>query len=191
MGLGEDHAREIKLAIALKDKKAIKNEIETLESWRSLVQTIGRAKWIPKAPSARKVTIPFFVAAVILSLAILTLGFAGMFVCVDRYSEQKVEPERLFSELQRGSSYGDYAFFSFTIISTTQQFSIRNTSALGRWFVIAEFVSAVLLLTLAISLFFASMQPRDDIPLYRLPELTSAAIKTIDDRRQELKTEAP
>lgn len=160
--------------IRRQDPGELSRASKDLERLEGLLKAATASKRVPSRISGRRVAVPAFVFALLSIIAAVVVGFGGAYYCLNRFSSPSYE---LFSALPPDASYWESVFFSFSVVTTTQQLMLDQSAVAGRWLAVVEILSSVVVLTICVSVFFTSIG-REDEPVLDVESL----IKRAEDR---------
>lgn len=125
-------------------------------------------------------------------LIVTAFGYSGTILSLNRLAATEQYPTLLscsngnqienflFMSLPHNASYVDCLFQSFSIMTTSQGFTLSNTSALGKLLIGCEIMTVLFLLTVIFSIFTTTIGLEDEIDIMTLLEITKSMLSKID-----------
>lgn len=170
--------------------KRLEKARKDLKRVHQLLSALGGSRW-RRILSGKRVAIPAFLFSVVVSLAVIVIGFGGALHSWNGMPSVDADLEttpRWFSAVKADTSYGEHVYFTFTLLTTTQPLKLDETSLEGRLFSVAVLLSGLIVLTVCVTTFFALINSEQDVSIVDLHQLTTSELDRVASLQKEVET---
>ncbi|MBD3338968.1 MAG: hypothetical protein GF353_07660 [Candidatus Lokiarchaeota archaeon] len=185
------HEKIILQTLIKKNYKKIKDELETLNKLEKKFISFKDSN-LEMTINLRKNIAIVSIFVFFLLISVIVFGFGGSILCFNRIAFEEATNQEtnivFFESLPVNASYFECVFHSFTIMTTSQDFNLGNTSNLAKMIVVAEILSIFFVFSMIISIFFTNLGSDESPALLTLGDVKRASESTIKDWKHQLES---
>ncbi|MBN2031309.1 hypothetical protein JW824_13830 [bacterium] len=190
------HENSVKIAIESKDKKRITRELNLLNSIeKGLFKLKEKFDFQFKFSLKKRIT-SYSTAVFFIFILIVLFGYAGSILSLTRLTATAEYPtllkiqnkQELFEGLPGTSTYLDCVYQSFSIMTISQDFTLSNTSPVGKIIIILEILTTIFIFTQLLTVFSTIIGLDEEFKLISMDEIIDKITNRINVWRNDLNT---